>query len=327
MRARGVFLAGCVLMAVTACSASSIDRLAATSAPVDTPSALPSLVLPTPLLSRPPVPSLPPLPTLPPILPSRSPAPKPSGSPATPDSLEWRFHYEGFSYTVTRNVLSPRAGQLVRFVVRVTLQKRMPFSVTAYWGDNMGSDNPTIGSCEQTTPAGPQVYVVEHAWRVARSYPVTVYAGTCRSGPATEPKPQRSIRVRSGPLLSNGPQLPWAFIDFGADGSDGAGHWHFAASSQDNDGWVRRLVWDWGDGSTPTTVTSPDKCFQPHDDAWTESRPSWNDVPHTYVDDPENYVITVTAYSTGCSGHDEQHWSTTWRPRDPVTPTSPAPRP
>ncbi|MDX6286198.1 MAG: hypothetical protein QOG53_1683 [Frankiales bacterium] len=288
---------------------------------------------PVPTLARPlPRPTLPPVPL--PTLTGRSPSSPATARPSSSlSSTVWKDSFAGWTVTTKRNVAKPRAGQLVHFVATIVPPRSGIYQVTVLWGDNMGSTNPVVSSCESGPHAqAGHAFVVafDHAWRIGRLYTVTVQPNVgCAAGPS--PKyPKHQLLVQPGPLRGNGPQRPWGRIVYnGADQGDPSKSRHFSAQGQDNDGYVARFIFDWGDGSKATTVDFLSQCRRPPDDAWIEYPNSVNDVAHTFANDPSSYVISMTVVSSGCRGEDAQRTTVRWRPSQVESGpyTSPEPRP
>jgi hypothetical protein len=244
----------------------------------------------------------------------------------------WRDSFDGWTVTTRRDVAKPKAGQLVRFEVTVVPPRSGAYHVGVLWGDNMGSDNPIASDCGTGPKASAgRAFTVgfAHAWRVSRTYSVTVQPGVgCEAGKAPA-YPKHTVAVTTGRVRGNGPQAPWGRVDYGPkDTGDAAADHYFSAQGTDNDGYVARLVFDWGDGSKATTVDFVSGCRRPPDDSWIEYPNSVNDVHHKYAKAPSSYTITMTVVSSGCRGEDEQRMAVRWRPtRTEVGPySSPEPR-
>lgn len=100
------------------------------------------------------------------------------------------------------------------------------------------------------------------------------------------------------------------------------------ATAKDDDGYIDRLVVDWGDGSATQTYKNPQPC-KPTPGGWPGGTytilPLWmgvGPVTHRYADDSP-HTVTVTVVSTGCDGSTEQRTSGTVVFPEPLPPPPP----
>ncbi|MFL6239605.1 MAG: hypothetical protein ACJ735_08985 [Actinomycetes bacterium] len=245
-------------------------------------------------------------------------APRSARTTSFATSRVWTDHFDGWSVRTSRDVLRPTAGQLVTFALTLVPPASGSFSMTVQWGDQMASLNPNRSNCMygMAVRKGRSFRLAfQHAWRVDRTYRLTLQPTVgCPSG-RTPRYPTHLLPVQPGPLLDNGPQRPWARVDYGgADSGDYRKGDAFTAQAVDNDGYVARFIFDWGDGSRPTTMDFLSQCRRPPDDAWIEHPNTANDVRHKYARDPSAYTISLTVVSSGCHGEDGQRTVVRWRP-------------
>jgi hypothetical protein len=96
----------------------------------------------------------------------------------------WTDSGQGWRITTRRDVARPVAGQLVRFRVTLVPPRSGSGGLTVLWGDNMGDENPGGDCANAAFTAGKAMTVeLDHAWRVGRTYTLTLQPGLC--GPAT----------------------------------------------------------------------------------------------------------------------------------------------
>lgn len=140
------------------------------------------------------------------------------------------------------------------------------------------------------------------------------------------------IEVGSGTSSGQGPAVPVAEVrwDTSPPAHDGdPSYLSLYGDATDDDGFVRHLIVDWGDGTVVTYPGDTD-CHEGTDgwpagsEAWLPANP-WGPIHHykTYG----TFRITLTAVSTACDGSDSQrgHGSMTWT--NPAPSPSPTPSP
>jgi hypothetical protein len=106
------------------------------------------------------------------------------------------------------------------------------------------------------------------------------------------------VLVGGGTAPGNGPADPDPTV--GINSSSG-GTVTGDLSARDRDGYVRRLIVTWPDGST-RTIRNPTPCTDPGD-RWPSSELS---VPFTRMLAPGTHTVTLTATSTDCAGGSQQ---------------------
>lgn len=197
-------------------------------------------------------------------------------------------------------------GQRFKITYEVNDEKGDLRGVEIQWGDgNVWGGLPSDLVCSSRAGEEPsegsthERKSLSHAYRVDRSYRVTVsaYTGGCyahwdRSSVSME------VEVIGSGVESNGPLPPKAEI----------GHAYYVNGNRDilvsdiggydEDGFVNRVDIDWGDGRTQTLEQPLARCNAVHEypGGWF-SRP----VEHAY-DAPGDYLVSIEVTSVGCDG-------------------------
>jgi hypothetical protein len=218
---------------------------------------------------------------------------------------------------VVRQVGTARAGGYATFEVRTeNVGGSGSWTFTAgdgsgAWGvDDYGED------CGGHRPGFAHTSRLTHAYRYPGRWVVLVrFVPTCQGveGPAIEGR--GVITVGEGTVRSNGPEVPlpgrlpmdcsWVRDRADRPSRDARCHPEYG----DEDGYVTRVAYSWGDGSKDTVFTFPlSECVDPPD--------HW---PATYADDEGpvwgarhrfprvgTYRVRVTVTSSGCDGKDRQ---------------------
>jgi hypothetical protein len=278
----------------------------------------PSLTVPG---SRPP--SVRPTPSSPaPATSAPSPTTAPTGSPAASvDNGQATVRARGAYGLTLRTTLSPR-GPLTATAVTLDVfahdDDGRPDLRSIDWGDGARQDMPPIAvTCpiyptQSPRPPSPNDLrtTLRHSWRTPGRHVVVVQVySTLRCMPNPPPEEDATTRtpvdVRPGAVTTNGGWSP-AVSGLGAyGGSDPKGLVSLGGTIQDDDGWARTAVVDWGDGSARTTVRNEETC----DDGGGAYFPFNSRLDlyssHRYARSGR-YTITVTFTSTGCGGADPQ---------------------
>lgn len=280
-----------------------------TPAPLPTPTALPT-ALPTPVTTTAP-PTSQPLPVV-----TGSPAPVATQAPPRTQG-HWVHTEKGVRMEVTMTPAYPRAGELVTYDIRLDSDDTRCCASQILFGDDQGAGEEEAFSCEaqrKNPPMGHATFAFHHGYRRGGTYTpwISAMASCSEAGPVDfQFKP--TIRVADGPLLSNGPVLPWVIVadsvPFDTEDAN-AGQW-FQGGVTDHDGFVTAWTWSWGDGTTTVVARNPETCHWPKDGGWIE----WQTGPRAAHRFPSasTYDVTLTGVTAGCDGRDRQTVSTTFR--------------
>lgn len=219
---------------------------------------------------------------------------------------------------VTIEPARPRAGELVHFRVEATDAEGGLIQIGVSPGDGRSGSWPgrLIVDCAAPNPDSPpserspasRSEELTYAHRTAgeRHFSVMVTTSACRRE-THEARLSGTLTVLAGAATSNGPHVPEARVGQNREGSPPGGvTMSFGAS--DNDGVVRRVTVDWGDGSTSVIdVPRGERQCVNEPTAYPTSGDT-HTLDHVY---PSAGTYTVTAWivSTGCDGKTEQYAS------------------
>jgi hypothetical protein len=185
----------------------------------------------------------------------------------------------------------------------VDVRSRYIATVDVAWDDGGTDQLSSDGSCVE--PATPESHRIKAAHRFR--FPGVYYAVLrvtygCGAKAGYNERVVR-LRVTPGPNLGNGPARPEASVLGDWDQNAGDGWYRFDLTANDADGWVTKVVVDWGDG-TRTTATFGRVGCRAGPWRWPESRQS-SQLAHHY---PKNgsYHVRLLVTSVGCAGEDPQ---------------------
>ena len=166
------------------------------------------------------------------------------------------------------------------------------------WGDYAEPPPPPIGPSEapvtiRTTYAAPGDYSIRIDVEAYAECPQLDQGIGSQVGHLTLP-----LSVTAGPVVGNGDLQPVATLteSIGWGGTDV----RVEASGTDEDGWISELRIDWGDGSTPTSITRNEACA-PGPSGWPMDPGDTEAATHAYPA-PGEYTSTLTVTSTACDG-------------------------
>jgi hypothetical protein len=203
-----------------------------------------------------------------------------------------------------------RAGQLVTFTVTLdSTAYATCCTAQILFGDNQGAGQEEARYCREADadpPAGHAVWRFHHAYRRGGTYTPWISALTACDGGQFLFQFKPTFRVENGPLLSNGPWVPWVTVDDSVpvDAEDTtAGQW-FQGGVVDHDGTPWSWTWVWGDGTTTVVSRNPDGCHWPDDGGWTEASAGPR-AAHTFPH-AGTYTVKLVAVTAGCDGRDRQ---------------------
>ena len=145
-----------------------------------------------------------------------------------------------------------------------------------------------------------------HAWRHPGRYQVTVQVRSevvCEDDPATEDAAVTlTIDIAPGRIVSNGPEQPAAVhlaVEPNMDTRDELYDYLAEFSIRDDDGDVRSVTIDWGDGSPPVVLRNSGEC-QDGDGRHYPTTYFGEARSHRY--DFGEHTVTLTWESAGCDG-------------------------
>lgn len=209
-----------------------------------------------------------------------------------------------------------KTAQIVEVTVDIRDNAGSVSEVLALWGDAPGQFPQIAPSCAAIgkAPATHETRELRHSYRQPGSYPirVKVWTGHCQNTEAESEEIQGTITIGQGATPSNGPLPPAPHIEdrrtLYDDGTPLEADFYLAGG--DEDGYVRTVVVDYGDGTTQTIVDAPLSECQELNGQWPSTYQVGQEVSHVYVPGP--YTLTVTVTSVGCDGKDAQTKSGTF---------------
>ncbi|MGI8684590.1 MAG: hypothetical protein ACR2MO_05800 [Acidimicrobiales bacterium] len=282
----------------------------------------------------PPTPAPAPVPTT--IAPRPAPSPQPaakppSGTPGTfplagpvpPGVLLYPYEagrtaWSGVSNGITVSVAidppAPRVGDSVRFHVEASAGDLACCGFSIVYGDG-GVTRPAAtefrnGECVGTVPGTASADYTHVYNRPGRwEFGFQAATGACGTN-ATYGVLRAYVGVEVGTPTSQGPALPKVLVaEARAPGQAVvAGALEVHADGTDEDGFVTRLVIDFGDGSAPVERPGDPMGCRPTDSGWPAASRGWTMAPyptHRY-EARGSYTITAAVISTGCDGSGTQ---------------------
>jgi hypothetical protein len=239
-----------------------------------------------------------------------------------PGRTEWSGVSNGITLRLTMSPAAPAAGETVTFVAEASLPGARCCNFLMQFGDETeGQYPPPPGfdgdrSCSAREPEGSSVRgELRHAYNRGGRWTFRLGAragGLCGPGEVVYGSLEGVIQIGAGSSSPQGPSLPTV--------RPASIHPYeprvitLSAEAQDDDGYIARLIVDWGDGSPQATYTNPRPC-QTTAGGWPAGTytilPLWmgvGTITHRYPDDGP-YRVTVTAVSSACDGSGEQRGS------------------
>jgi len=247
--------------------------------------------------------------------------------PFTAGSTSWSGTTNGVTMSVRTDKATPRAGDAVQFDIDLTSPAYPCCSLWFLTGDGyIFSRQP--GDCPGTVGVATAHFHTTHTYNLEGRYTFNVQAstGTCGAlGPTASL--YGTVEVTAGTTTAQGPALPRVLVDYtvAPPGHLNDPSWlSMAGEVIEDDGWIRSVTIDWGDGTAPLvfggavgSAYDPNKC--------TITIAGWpvggrkpiftGDAIHHYAA-PGTYVVTTSARSTACDGVSAPQIGTaklTWR--------------
>lgn len=239
---------------------------------------------------------------------------------AGPTYVQGRY---GLVLTVSASPRRSRAGSFVTLTVRAKDTAGSWNGSEVSFGDGPGPIQGASVDCASPrpnllgqTPAPPEpkpsdvTHEYRHAYRRPGVYTISVKVHSsqyCSDENPETAEARLDVRVLPGDDLSNGPAAPSAGLfrmDSGWDGEPESLTLDLEYSARDEDGWIERVVVDWGDGSAPQTLGPDDDPCEEPDGRW-PAGDVYDAVSHEYAAEG-TYEVTLTVTSAGCDGRDEQ---------------------
>lgn len=203
-------------------------------------------------------------------------------------------------------------AQIVEATLRIWDDRGTVSNEAVLWGETPSAQfGHLIVDCAEP-PSGPapaenDTRVLRHSYRTPGTYTIRVQimSGHCQDTEVETKEVSGTITVVQGGTPTNGPLPPKPHIEdrrslYEAPPLEAA----FYLGGGDEDGFVRRAVVDWGDGTVETLVDAPLSGCQETPGLWPSTYLDGRDVKHTY--EPGTYTMTVTVTSVGCGGEDVQ---------------------
>ena len=251
---------------------------------------------------------------------------------------EWSGVSNGITLRLVMTTATPRAGEPVTFLAEASMPAgAMCCHLMLQFGDGSEGVYPPYAPlgdhspCSAREPKSNTVRgEIRHVYNKAGRWNFSLSARwgpTCAPGPTGYGSVDGQLEIGGGvPPTPQGPELPSV--------RPASIHPYaprvitLAADVADNDGYIDRVLVDWGDGSAPETYKNPHPC-KTMPSGWpagTHTKlPHWMgvaSVTHRYADDTPR-TVTVTAVSTSCERTGEQRGSATLTFPEPPSPPPP----
>lgn len=251
---------------------------------------------------------------------------------------EWTGVSNGITLRLVMTPPSPRAGEPVTFLAEASMPAgSLCCHLMLQFGDGSEGVYPpypplgdTGGCAARELKSNTVRGEIRHVYNKAGRWNFSLSArwgGVCAAGPTGYGSLDGQLEIGGGaPPTPQGPAppsvRPASIYPYAPRVIT------LAADVADNDGYIDRVVVDWGDGSPTETYKNPHPC-KTTPGGWpagTHTKlPHWMgvaSVTHRYADDIPRKV-TVTAVSTGCSGAGEQTGSASLTFPEPLPPPPP----
>ena len=249
--------------------------------------------------------------------------------PFVAGSTSWSGTTNGITITVRSDKAYPRAGEAIGFDIDLRSPDSPCCNVSFLTGDGYTFTAQAKRGCGGGEPGWVTAHFhTSHTYNLDGRYAFNVMAST---GSCTTSGPRANlfgtIEIAPGLTTAQGPSLPHVDVDYSVQppGHDDDLSWlSLAGLVTEEDGWIRRVSIDWGDGTPPTVFGGAvGSAFNPN--VCTSTISGWpvgglvpiftGSAIHHYAA-PGTYRVTTSALSTACDGVSAPQIGTgtlTWR--------------
>ncbi len=232
--------------------------------------------------------------------------------PYQPGQTSWSGVSNGITLTVTMQPASPKAGDTIRFAMEATTGTPTCCQIHIWFGDGFGWPSGLSTDPCSAYDFGRRAEVA-HTYNAhgRREFMFSAFANGCK-GDGPLGTLYGSFDVAPGVSSAQGPSLPIVRFDRTvplAGHENDPSYLTVVGQAIDSDGYITKMVLDWGDGSPLQTFSGDRGPCRPSLSGWPlESMAIFFTDPrvfHHYAASG-TYRVTLTAYSTGCDGSMEQ---------------------
>jgi hypothetical protein len=231
--------------------------------------------------------------------------------PFSPGSTSWTGVSNGVTISVHTDKATPRVGDPIQFDFEVTSPVDPCCGMWFLFADGSVFAEGNEGTCGARAPvrtpgtarfSTTHIYNLDGRW----TFYVQPITDTCETT-GVHASLYGTIEIAPGTATAQGPSSPTVLVGrtTPAPGHESDPTWaSIVAQARDEDGWLRGLTLDWGDGTPPQAFGDGGLGCRPHSGGWPSPSLIWvvtNEAIHHYAA-PATYTITATVESTGCDG-------------------------